>query len=141
MTRLFVEQPLASPGSAKKGGTHFCIGFVSFFSQKLQSFRVNEVKMWVIFGNRGGKGCINLLNMYVTVFKLKSYKIFPHREHFVNYCLKQYHIVKLGLKKRWILITWRYSPLPGLTSSSCRGLWPLVEAFFGQKKSFSRCLC
>ena len=35
------------------------------------------------------------------------------------------------LKNRFELkYTRRYSPLCGLTSSSCRGLWPSAEAFF-----------
>ena len=29
--------------------------------------------------------------------------------------------------------TRRYIPLRGLTSSSCRGLWPLVESFFAHR--------
>ena len=34
----------------------------------------------------------------------------------------------------------RYSPLWGLTSSSCRGLWPSAEAYFsGPKKSLLCC--
>ena len=29
-----------------------------------------------------------------------------------------------------VRLTGRYSPLRGLTSSSCKGLWPLANAFF-----------
>ena len=39
--------------------------------------------------------------------------------------------------------TRRYSPLRGLTFSSCGGLWPLAEAFFAlqTKKDFACCFC
>ena len=46
---------------------------------------------------------------------------------------------RLSLHLRWSHRTRRYNPMRGLSSSSCKGLWPSAESFFctsGQKKNF-----
>ena len=38
------------------------------------------------------------------------------------------------------IYTRRYSPLYGLSSCSCKGLWPLAKAFLGKKRAFNAVL-